>query len=378
MRVNEWSVIGVFVVALSACASAVGVELKAPGVEDAILVSLPENHDPSKSWPAVFSYHGFNGKPETRTTRSHIGPKDWIVIGMGYTQKGRYQVGPEDIANELKAFRYVRDELARTQGLDPKRVFVTGYSKGGWMTDSLLQAAPDFAGGAILMGGHIPSALKNAPVQAKSRSIFIGVGRLDPNHLPSLEALLYYRGLGLQTSFEAWSGLAHDFPREGSVGLREWYVLQNGGKPDEAALEEEFAGFLKGPAMDAWSGLTALQERPFFNVAGSAWPERITKELERLGKDAGVDREAKIRMTHRQLLARELKMKTLEELRQINTGYLKLSGVESVRSPEIEHDHRRIMAVLKNTEAAVVRKPAVVVPEPPKDERAIPKNPLLR
>ena len=376
MKMRGWSLIGAL--ALSVCASAAETELKAPGVEDAILVSLPENHDPSKSWPAVFSYHGFNGKPETRTTRSHTGPKDWIVIGMGYTQKGKYQVGPEDIANELKAFRYARDELARTQGLDPKRVFVTGYSKGGWMTDTLLQAAPDFAGGAILMGGHIPSALKNTPAQDKGRSIFIGVGRLDPNHLPSLKALLFYRGLGLQTSFEAWSGLGHDFPREGSVGLREWYVIQNGGKPDEKALEEEFAGLLEGPAMEAWLGLIGLQERPFFHVEASAWPDRITKELEQLEKDGSIAQEAKIRMTHRQLLARELKMKTLEELREINTGYLKLGGVQSVRSPEIEHDHRRIMAVLKNTESAVVKKPAVVVPEPPKDERAIPKNPLLR
>ncbi|YCM42651.1 hypothetical protein V2O64_15165 [Verrucomicrobiaceae bacterium 227] len=370
--------LGALAVFLSGWASAADLEMKVPGVEAAVLVSLPENHDATKSWPAVFSYHGFNGKPETRTTRSHTGPKDWIVVGMGYTQKGKYQVGPEDLAAELEAFRHVRDELARTQGLDPKRVYVTGYSKGGWMTDSLLQAAPDFAGGAILMGGHLPGVLKNAPAHDQGRSIFIGVGRLDPNHLPSLKALLFYRGLGLPTSFEAWSGLGHDFPREGSVGLREWYLLQNGGKPDEKALAEEFAGILKRPAIEAWQGLIALQERPFFNMEGSAWPDRISKELKRLEKDATVAREAKIRMTHRQLLARELKMRTLEDLRSIHTAYMKLGGVKSVRSDEIEHDHRRIMAVLKNTPSAPARKPATLVPDLPSDDRAVPRNPLIR
>jgi predicted esterase len=353
-------------------------EVKVPGLADAVLVSLPENHDPSKSWPAVFSYHGFNGRPETRMTRSHTGMKDWIVIGMGYTQKGKYKVGAEDVANELKVFRDVRDQLAKTQGLDPKRVFVTGYSKGGWMTDTLLQAAPDFAGGAILMGGHLPTALKNSPTQDKGRPIFIGVGRLDPNHLPSLKGLLFYRGLGLPTSFEAWPGLGHDFPREGSVGLREWYVLQNGGKSDEKALEEEFASLLKRPALEAWLGLIGLQERPFCSTMGSSWPDRIAKELERLEKDRSVALEAKIRMTHRQLLARELKMKTLDDLRNIHTGYMKLGGVKSVRSKEMEHDHRRIMAVLKNTEAVPVQRPAAIVPDLPENERAIPRNPLIR
>ena len=378
MSIGTRHLIGALVVSFSLWVSAADLEMKVPGVEDAILVSLPENHDSSKLWPAVFSYHGFNGRPETRTTRSHTGSKDWIVIGMGYTQKGKYQVGAEDIVNELKVFRHVRDELSRTQGLDPKRVFITGCSKGGWMTDTLLQAAPDFAGGAILMGGHIPTALRNAPAQAKGRSIFIGVGRLDPNYLPSLKALLFYRRLGLTTSFEAWSGLGHDFPREGSVGLREWYVLQNSGIPDEKVLAGEFASLLREPALEAWQGLIEFKERPFCQVKGSQWPDRISKELDRLEKDVTIAREAKIRGSHRQLLARELKIKTLDELREINTGYLKLGGVRNLRSEEIEHDHRRIVAVLKNTESAVVKKPAVVVPDPPKEERMIPKNPLLR
>ena len=40
------------------------IQLKVPGVADDVLVSFPENHDPAKSWPVVFSYHGFNAKPE--------------------------------------------------------------------------------------------------------------------------------------------------------------------------------------------------------------------------------------------------------------------------------------------------------------------------
>ncbi|MEP4078204.1 hypothetical protein [Haloferula sp.] len=118
--------------------SAAEFELEVPGVADPILVSLPKNHNPAKSWPAVFSYHGTNGRPNTRSTRSHTGDQDWIVIGMAYIQRGNYQLESDDIKATLKVFHHVRDELVRTQGLDPKRSYVTGHSKGGWMTDTLL------------------------------------------------------------------------------------------------------------------------------------------------------------------------------------------------------------------------------------------------
>ncbi|MGB6221230.1 alpha/beta hydrolase [Haloferula sp.] len=375
-------VTGILLVGLSTSIVAADLELEAPGIAVPILVSLPDNHDPAKSWPAVFSYHGFNGRPNTRSTRAHTGARDWIVVGMSYTQPGKYHLEPEDIAAELKAFRHIRDELARTQGLDLKRVYASGYSKGGWMTDTLLQAEPGFAGGAILMGGHIPSPLSKPPPISKDTEVFIGIGRWDPNYIPSLKALVHYRGLGLTTSFEAWPELGHDFPSEGSPGLREWFTLQNGGKPDDAALEKEVGEILKLPPAEAWIALADFKERPFCNIEASEWPDKISAAQKDLEKDPQVAREAQIRSSHRQLLGREVKMRTLEDLRRIDAGYMKLSAISegSPQAKDIVHDHRRILAVLKQANATEVPrpKPSPITPAPPKDDRNIPGNPLVR
>ena len=358
------------------------IQLKVPGVADEVLVSLPENHDPAKSWPVVFSYHGFNAKPEWKMTRSHTGPKDWIVVGMGYVQQGKYKIEPADLAMEVKAFRYVRDELAKSQGLDLKRVYLAGYSKGGWMTDTLLQAEPEIAGGAILMGGHIDSRMKKPVALDKKTKVFIGVGRMDPNYLFSLKALVHYRSQGLQTFIEPWSGLKHEFPKEGSVGLREWFALENGGKPDEVALSTELKSILSSPSKEAWVKLTAFKDRPFCNVAGTAWPKQIAAELARLERNPAVAREVKIRNSHRQLLAREAKMRTLEELQRINAAYGKLAAAsnDSPRSAEIEHDFTRIQAVLKSAGPAPTPKPkpGPLTPNFPDDGRRVPGNPLVR
>ncbi|MFC7338410.1 hypothetical protein ACFQY0_14545 [Haloferula chungangensis] len=376
--------LGVAGLALSPPSQAAELELKAPGIDDTILVSLPENHDPAKSWPAVFNYHGFNGRPNTKSTREHTGTSDWIVVGMGYTQPGKYQLQEEDIAAELKAFRHVRDELARSQGLDSKRVYVSGYSKGGWMSDALLQAEPSLRGGAILMGGHIPTPLKNPAPLSKDSHIFIGIGRKDPNYIPSLKALVHYRGLGLPTSFEAWPELGHDFPPEGSTGLREWFTLQNGGKPDDRALEMEFKKLLTLPPAEAWLALADFKERPFCNTPESPWPETISTAQTKLEEDPPAARESKIHRSHRQLLGREVMMRTLDDLRQIDAGYMKLAATssDSPQNATIQLDHRRILAVLEQARAVPVPtpqpKPSPTRPKPPNDKLDFPTNPLIR
>ncbi|MGC6566992.1 MAG: hypothetical protein ACON38_15440 [Akkermansiaceae bacterium] len=362
--------------------SADDLKLVVPGIKDAVLISLPENHDSAKKWPAVFSYHGFNGRPETRMTRNHTGGEGWIVVGMAYAQPGKYQLDAAGIEKELKVFRFVRDELVKKHGLDVTRMYAAGYSKGGWMTDALLQAEPGFAGGAILMGGHVPTGLKPAPRIDPKKEVFIGVGRLDPNYLMSLKALLFYREKKLPTSFESWPGLGHRFPQNGSRGLREWFALQNDEKPDEAELQKEFTKLQTLDPVKAWRELIDFQARPYCNVKNSAWPDQISAALKKLEQNPTVTREAKVRMSHRRLLAGEVKMRTFDELRKINAGYLQLreEGAKTSWVDVIDLDHKRVMGVLKQTEAANPErpKPRVVTPDPPKEQRGFPRNPLIR
>lgn len=357
-------------------------EIKVPGVKDAVLVSLPENHDPAKRWPAVFSYHGFNGSPATTMTRDHTGSKDWIVVGMAYAQPGKYQLDEEGIVKELKVFRFVRDDLARKQGLDLKRIYVTGYSKGGWVTDALLRSEGGLAGGAILMGGQVPKIRAKAGIPGPDTEVFIGVGRLDPNYLMSLKALMFYREAKLGTIFESWPELGHSLPADGSVGLREWYALQNGGKANEEELKKEFARVRGLDPLKSWRALVELKERPFYQLEGSGWPGKIAGELKALEKDPRVSREAMVWLAHRRLLAREVKMRTLTDLREINNGYLQLheAAAKTSQAKVVELDHRRIMGVLRQTESAAPPKKqtGTLTPDPPENERTIPRNPLVR
>jgi poly(3-hydroxybutyrate) depolymerase len=77
---------------------------------------------------------------------------------------------------EVKVLRTVRDELVKRAGLDQRRVYVAGFSKGGWVSGLLLQKERWLAGAAILGAGHM------YPLEAVPKPfghevpIFVGVG----------------------------------------------------------------------------------------------------------------------------------------------------------------------------------------------------------
>lgn len=357
--------------------------MKVEGLPQPVEVSLPENHDPAKSWPAVFFYHGTGGHPTTKMIREHTGPKDWIVVGMGYTKPGPFTYTPENLQAELVIQRRVRDELARTQGLDPKRLYVSGFSMGGWMSGLFFQADRSLAGAAILGGGHMHDVSPKPAPYGPGTPLFLGVGRKDGVYPFALKARLYFGKLGADVRMETWENLGHEFPKGGSPALKEWFALRNGGTPPEVALKKEYEGIAKLSPLEQWRALLEFRERPYVNAPGETWPETIKTKLADLEKDPAVSGEAKIFKRHRQLLANEVNAITLPDLEKVGQAYaiLVLEAGNSSQTDLIAADQKRVNGLLESFRAQSAQRKQQAKPvqvDPPKDDRRIPRNPMVK
>ncbi|MCW1915062.1 alpha/beta hydrolase [Luteolibacter sp. GHJ8] len=357
--------------------------LKVEGLPIPVELSLPANHDPGKSYPAVFYYHGSNGRPTTKVFREHAGPNDWIVVGMTYTKPGPFTYTPENLQREIAVLHRVRDQLAQTKGLDPKRVYVSGFSMGGWMSGMFLQADPSLAGAVILGAGHMSEIKPKAVPLKPGTPLFIGVGRKDGTYPFALKARLFFGKLGAEVRMETWNDLGHDFPKTGSPALKEWFALRNGGTRDEKALQAEYAKIGALPPLQQWRGLLEFRERPYVNVAGQKWPETLKVKIAELEQMPEVAEEAKAFKRHRQLLADEVNAVTLEDLQTVQAGYetlvLQAGNGEEVKL--IQEDLKRLSGLLENFEgqrAAREQTKPQEVPQPPRGDRQIPKNPMVR
>lgn len=359
--------------------------MKVEGLPQPIELSLPANHDPAKSWPTVFFYHGTGGHPTTQMIRQHTGPKDWIVVGMGYTKPGPFTYTPENLQRELTILRRVRDELAKTKGADPKRLYVSGFSMGGWMSGMFLQAEPSLAGAAILGGGHMHEVKPKPGALPAQTPVFLGVGRNDGVYPFALKAKLFFGGLGADVRMETWEGLGHEFPKGGSPGLKEWFALRDGAAPDNDAVEKEYQQITRQEPLAQWKALLEFRERPFVNAPGQAWPETIKTKLAELEKDPAVLDEAKTYRRHRQLLASEVKAVTLPDLEKVGEGYavLVLEAGNGSQTALIAADKKRVDGLLESFRAQSAQRKQqqpkpIEVPKSPKADRGIPRNPLVK
>jgi poly(hydroxyalkanoate) depolymerase family esterase len=81
--------------------------------------------------------------PEQQTANNSSGCFNWFQTGDISRDQG-----------EALSIKQMVDTMKSTRGSDPARIFVTGMSAGGFMTEVMMAAYPDvFAGGAVNAGG---------------------------------------------------------------------------------------------------------------------------------------------------------------------------------------------------------------------------------
>ncbi len=373
-------------------------ELGFPQLSERVQVVLPENYSPERKWPAVFYYHGTGGKPTTSVMQAHTRNRDWIVVGMTYTQEGSLPATADYLEKEFVILASTRRHLAAKWNLDPRRCYVGGFSKGGWMAGFLLQYDPSLAGGIILGAGH--QFLIRPPKKfRRSKSLFVGVGRMDENYPFALRAIVHYRSLGARATMKEWSGVGHALPEGGSMALTQWMGLE--AYPEENYKEEvrgwldERLDLIQGlpDLVDQWMAIRDLERMPFLRMAGAGDKARVSALRSALEKGGRVGAEAKALVAHQVLLRQEARGHSLSGCQKLATKYLALSEDHGgTRQAEVAlGDHERMKKLILHLRAqrkieaelkAEEKKDGLPGIDPFKgggeERRRIPDNPLLR
>lgn len=197
---------------------------------DHFLVYVPSDYNDDRDWPVIFFYHGASGRPTTELIRQTTAGKGFIIVGMGYTEggggqftKGKYlNYLKRERKNVLNVKRYVSEHLK----IDQQRLFIAGFSKGGWHTSAMLECSGKVWAGAVILAagrGRIVISITTPATRKaiKGKPIYIGAGEKDTNLPSAKKAATYYERVGAKVTFEQYQGLGHDY--DPGVGkLRDW------------------------------------------------------------------------------------------------------------------------------------------------------------
>lgn len=121
------------------------------GVRRCYLLYVPSSYGPERAAPVVFSLHGFASSPWEQQTYSRWG--DYaegaglnVVYPQGSSFPLRWNVGPVSRLQKEDDVQLIRDILAELSGrlaVDPRRIYVNGFSNGGDMTHQIACALSD-------------------------------------------------------------------------------------------------------------------------------------------------------------------------------------------------------------------------------------------
>jgi predicted esterase len=209
-------------------------------------VYLPTDYTPDREWPTIFCYHGKNGDPTTWPFKPLTDGRNFIVVGMEYIDREGKNNPTEDIENLTR----IRTFLESKVRINPKLVFMGGFSQGGWSTSKFGNLYIDQLAGLIIMGsGGSPNEKSAAAL--KGKPVFVGIGEMDDANKNAKSARDAYAAKGADVTFEEFKGLGHSVDVKDQP-LKDW--LQKHGPQNQmvASLAKARAAEKSGKLGEAY------------------------------------------------------------------------------------------------------------------------------
>jgi phospholipase/carboxylesterase len=110
-------------------------------------------------------------------------PYPWEGIGYAwYELDAPAQANPDTFSHSLALLQLFIEKLHTAYPVDPKRLYLLGFSQGAMMSNALTLTSPERVAGAVLLSGFQPaldsSSLNREAVRDKP--FFVAHGTLDP------------------------------------------------------------------------------------------------------------------------------------------------------------------------------------------------------
>jgi phospholipase/carboxylesterase len=184
--------------------------------------------------PVVVSVHGWLGNENVMSIFDRAVPASFAIVGP----RGPDEIGPDSHAwmrrmDDLDGFRQGLAALRRfvttlpeAYPVDPKRLYLMGFSQGAAMSLALLLTDPHLIAGAVALAGFIPEAAHGwaAPGKLAGKPVLILHG-VEDDTVPvaqAREARQVLEAAGAGVDYREYD-VGHKLNAQGMADLRAWW-----------------------------------------------------------------------------------------------------------------------------------------------------------
>lgn len=190
--------------------------IKVGGVERSFIRYIPKGYDASKPVPLVFVLHGRGGAAKGMENTTGFNAKaeaeNFIVIypnALGNPSAWNAGLEPSNTADDVGFFIAMLDRLEQNFKIDPKRVFVCGFSSGGVMSYRLGGQYADRIASIGVAAGSVGARMADGttytdPVPSRPISAIVFHGKMD-THVKYNGGALHADTLSVADSIAFWT-----------------------------------------------------------------------------------------------------------------------------------------------------------------------------
>lgn len=177
------------------------------------LAWTPVDSAPKGGWPLLLFLHGAGERGDDLARVEVHGPPKLVATTPALW--GCVLVAPQCPEGEwwsTESLLALLEEVRATERIDPRRVYVTGLSMGGFGTFELVATRPDLFAAALPICGGLRAEREAAIVAAKDVPMRVFHGADDKVVPPesSVRLVERLRAVGADVEFTLYPGVAHD------------------------------------------------------------------------------------------------------------------------------------------------------------------------
>ena len=277
-------------------------------VQTDLQVWIPNDYDAGKLWPVVVHFHGTGGRPDLGPAVRATDGNGFLVVGTTYLERGMFRADPEQVIREWNNTKALVAALRDRYAIDGNRIYVSGFSKGGWVAGMMFEQFPDEIAGVWIAGAGVTRKNPKAKNGRTSTPVYLGTGAKDVNRIASLQAVTAFQKRKAQVSYEEYPDRGHTYVVTEAV--RDWYEIERlRGTDDLAAAAEKKVADTLAVKLEPWPrylSIDALRRGPWYGLAAAESRKACDAAVARLAKSSVLKTELAAMRAYDKVLAREV------------------------------------------------------------------------
>jgi len=179
------------------------------------LYSAPDKYSPERAWPLVVALHGYGDNAAAfhdlwKSVTDSLGFVLLTPQGEERTQEG---FGWTWGSNAERAVQISIDIVNKAVHVDPKRIYLTGFSLGGSLCYKLGLKYPYIFHGIAPLGAPFDKKFLSENRALQNLRVYIGHGTLENNFSTAAQAAAtVFQDLGAKVNLVPYEGIGHGLP----------------------------------------------------------------------------------------------------------------------------------------------------------------------